>query len=252
MTKPLLASLIPVALLAACHDTKVILPSIPQHDSPGQMTITGTATLEVSPDCADLTMTLTADDRRPAPATSAVEKKENALVATLKKLGVEGADLKLSYLELDEIEPSREPWTLGSSPPPRTRTYHAQITVTATTHDFTKIASLMEAGAESGATSMSSEFRRSDLPELKKKVREMALTAAKAKAKQTADALGIGLGRVVSVSESAGGVMWSHAYFPQANMANAGAIQAAPGSLGGALQPLTLEVTIGYELARET
>ena len=43
--------------------------------------------------------------------------------------------------------------------------------------------------------------------------------------------------------------MWSNAYFPQANAAMT---QAAPESLGGALQPLTLDVTIGYELARET
>jgi uncharacterized protein YggE len=92
MTKTLLASL---ALLAACHDTKVILPSQAAPDKPGQMTITGTATLEVSPDCADLTMALTADDLRPGAATSAVEAKETAVVAALKKLGVEGADLKL-------------------------------------------------------------------------------------------------------------------------------------------------------------
>lgn len=246
MTKPLLASLVTVALLAACHDTKVILPSAAP-DKPGQMTITGTATLEVSPDCADLTMTLTADDLRPGAATSAVEAKETAVVAALKKLGVEGADLKLSYLQLDPIyEPNQLGWAEI-----KVHTYRAQITVTATTHDFSKIAPLMEAGAESGATSLSSQFRRSDLPELKKKVREMALAAAKAKAKQTADVLGIGLGRVVSVAENAGGTMWSNAYFPQAQI-NAAMTQAAPESLGGALQPLTLEVTIGYELAKET
>ena len=247
MTKTLLASLVPVALLAACHDTKVILPSQTAPDKPGQMTITGTATLEVSPDCADLTMTLTADDLRPAAATADVEAKENAVVAALKKLGVEGADLKLSYLQLDPIyEPNQLGWAQI-----KVHTYRAQITVTATTHDFSKIAPLMEAGAEAGATSLSSQFRRSDLPELKKKVRDMALTAAKAKAKQTADALGIPLGRVISVSENAGGQMWSNAYFPPAQ-ANAAMTQAAPESLGGALQPLTLDVTIGYELTRET
>jgi len=56
MTKTLLVPLASVALLAACHDTKVILPAAAP-DKPGQMTITGTATLEVSPDCADLTST---------------------------------------------------------------------------------------------------------------------------------------------------------------------------------------------------
>ncbi len=235
MTKSLLALL----ALTACHDTKVVMPqSLPQ---PGQMTVTGTATLEVSPDCADLTMTLSSDDAKPGAATQHVEAEENTLVAALQKLGVEGVDLKLSYLTLEPVYD--ESWL-------HIRTYRAQITVTATTHDFGKIASIMEAGATAGATSLSSAFRRSDLPELKKKVREMALTAAKEKAQQTAKALDIKLGRITSVAENVGGSMWSSAYFPQvSNMAQS---QAAPTTLGGALQPLTLDVTIGYELARET
>ena len=56
------------------------------------------------------------------------------------------------------------------------------------------------------------------------------------------------------VGENAGGMMWSSAYFPQ--IANTMEASAAPrtvaDALGGALQPLTLDVTIVYELARET
>jgi uncharacterized protein len=235
MTKTLLALL----TLTACHDTKVVMPqSLPQ---PGQMTVTGTATLEVSPDCADLTMTLSSDDVKPGVATQHVQAEEKDLVAGLEKLGVEGADVKLSYLTLEPVYD--EGWL-------HIRTYRAQITVTATTKDFAKIATIMEAGATAGATQMSSAFRRSDLPELKKKVREMALTAAKDKAQQTAGVLGIKLGRISSVAAHMGGQMWSNAYFPQ--VSNMAATQAGSGTLGGALQPLTLDVTIGYELARET
>ena len=129
--------------------------------------------------------------------------------------------------------------------PLKIHTYRAQITVTATTRDFAKIGPLMELGAESGVTEMASNFRRSDIPELKKKVRDMALAAAKEKAQQTASALGIEVGRVVAVSESAGGSMWNREYFPQ----NAATMSNASGpSLGGTLQPLSLEVSIGYQL----
>jgi uncharacterized protein YggE len=103
--------------------------------------------------------------------------------------------------------------------------------------------------ASSGATSISNAFRRSDLPELKKKVRDMALAAAKDKATQTAKALGIELGRIVSVAENPGGMMWHRTYFPQV----ANAMETRDNSavvLGGSLQPLTLDVTIGFELAR--
>ena len=111
----------------------------------------------------------------------------------------------------------------------------------------------MEAGSQNGATAMTTGFRRSDLAELKKKVRTMALTAAKDKANQTAAALDIKLGRIMNVAENAGGMMWSAAYFPQvANFmeTNAGPRTVAD-ALGGALQPLTLDVTIVYELARD-
>jgi uncharacterized protein YggE len=234
-----------VTAVAACQRPQIIaVPAATDPARPGQMTITGTATLEVSPDCADLTMTISADGAKPGLATTQVDAKEHALIAALGKLGVAGNDLKLSTLTLAPVYlPNPDGWAQIT-----VHTYRATITVTATTRDFGKIASLMDAGAEAGASQMSSLFRRSDMPALKKQVRDMALKAAKDKAKQTADALGIGLGRVVSVAENAGGTMWSQAYFPQAN---ASAVSNSGGSLGGELQPLTLDVTIGYEVAQD-
>ena len=245
MLKQTLAALILTSSLVACHNSPQVL-AIPQpeHVQPGQMTVTGSATLEVSPDCADLTMTFTVDNGKPGIATAGVDAKEAALVAALHKIGVEPTDIKLSQLNLEPVyEPNPEGWAQITI-----HAYRAQITVTATTHDFGKVSAMMEAGADAGATSLSSQFRRSDLPELKKKVRDMALAAAKEKASQTAGSLGIKLGRVVSVAENPGGYMWSNAYFPRANTqqtSNGGT------ALGGTLQPLTLEVSIGYELARE-
>ena len=70
----------------------------------------------------------------------------------------------------------------------------------------------------------------------------------KDKAAQTAGDLGIQLGRVVSVAESPGGYMWNQTYFPQAANVE---VSNARVALGGTMQPLTLEVTIGYELSRK-
>lgn len=225
-------------LFAACHERVIAISPADGADRPGLMTVTGAATLEVSPDCADLTMTLTADSVRPGTATSTVNALETRLVQALQLQGVPPQDMKLSLLSLGPVyEPNLDPLKI--------HTYRAQITVTATTRDFAKIGPLMELGAESGATEMTSNFRRSDLPELKKKVRDMALAAAKDKAKQTASALGIEVGRVVAVSEAAGGSMWNREYFPQ----NAATTSNSSGaSLGGTLQPLSLEVSIGYQL----
>ncbi len=230
MTKTLLASL---ALLAACHDTKVFMPNAPTQEH--GMTVTGTATLDISPDCADLTMTIAIEQPRPGLATAAVQRNEQAVVAALEKAGVAEKDLKLSMLSLSPVYEQNQV----------IRGYQASITVTATTRDFSQISTLMDIGANAGATGMSSQFRRSDMDAQKQKVRDMAIAAAKAKAEQTAKDLGIPLGRVFSVSERPGGEMWGNAYFPQNNSVRTGGI-------GGELQSLTLDVTIGYELPKET
>ena len=246
---PLLAAL----ALPACGSKPQIIAvqgADPQTRHPGAMTVTGTAHLEVSPDCADLTMTISEEAARPGLATHAVQAKEDAVVAKLRGLGVDTKDLKLSGLDL---EPEYEPEPLQQWIT-HLKGFRAQITITATTKDFSKLPALMEAGADAGVTTMSSQFRRSDLDQLKRQLRDSALTAARAKADQTAKGLGITLGPIVSVSESAGGQMWSQEYFPQANMPQANSVQVMNSgtALGGTLQPLTLEVTIGYELAVET
>jgi uncharacterized protein len=234
--------------LPACADRGapqiVAVPAV-ELEKPGTMTVTGTAVLEISPDCADLTMTIVGEGARPGQATAAVQKQQQELVAALKKIGVEGSDLKLSYLRLDPVYAQ----TTFGVPTQRITGYRAEVTVTATTKKFELVSSIMEAGANAGASSMSSQFRRSDLPELKKQVREMALKAAKEKAAQTAKALGIGLGRIVTVAETPNGTMWGSAYFPQ--VANEVAVRPSNGALGGALQSLTLDVTIGFELPKQ-
>lgn len=204
------------------------------------MTISGTATLEISPDTADLTMTLSDELPRPVAAVASVRAKQAALVAALRKLGVGDADLKLSHMSLN---PEYENY--GG----RVRGYSAAITVAVTTRQFDKLAPLMEAGADAGATHMASRFRRSDLPELKKKVRDMAIAAARAKAEQMTRALGTGLGRVVSVSEeSSSGNGWE----PRFQVSNAVEVRNSGAALGGELESLTLDVKVGFELGGQT
>ncbi len=248
MLKRTLASLVLASSLFACSDRVIAIPAPTSVAAPvpGGMTVTGTATLEVSPDCADITMTIDVDGTRPGLATTGAQGKQQAIVDALKKLGLEASDIKLSTLSLNPVYE----WITNKNV---FKGYHAAITITATTKQFDKIGPIMEAGSQNGATAMTTQFRRSDLSELKKKVRAMALTAAKDKAQQTATALDIKLGRVVNVAENAGGMMWSNAYFPQvANAMEATAPRTVADALGGALQPLTLDVTIVYELARET
>jgi uncharacterized protein len=214
------------------------VPPVP----PALMSVTGTATLDIAPDCADLTMTITSDGSLPGLAMSALQRRRAELVAALKRSGVETADLKLSQISLNPIYDRRL-----DGVELRVATYRASITLTATTRDFDRIAPIMDAGAQAGSSQMSTAFRRSDLPALKKKVRDLAIAAAKEKALQMAKAVGVELGHVLSVAEASRGQMWSNEYFP-GNLA-ASAPSTGDG-IAGTSQTLSLDITIGYELAR--
>ncbi|MEO8702367.1 MAG: SIMPL domain-containing protein [Kofleriaceae bacterium] len=246
MLKKTLVSVALASSLFACRDAapQIIIQPPTEVAKPGQMTVTGSATLEVAPDCADLTMTISADGARAGIATTGAQDKQQALVAALLKLGVEAADIKLSELTLNPI------YNEASWSQLRVATYRAQVTVSVTTKRFDRIGAIMDTGAQTGASSMASAFRRSDLPELKKKVRDMALAAAKDKAAQTARALGVALGRVITVSEAPNGYMWSNGYFPRANEVRAQPSSDGTPSIGGVMQPLTLEISIGFELGK--
>src|SRR2546423_11426172 len=131
MTKLQCLAALSTSLIACGRPQVIAVQPAPEIERPGQMTVTGTATLEVSPDCADLTMTLSSDGVRPAQATAAVDAKEHALVDALHQLGIENGDLKLSLVSLEPIyEPNPDGWAQI-----KVHTYRAQITVTATTHD---------------------------------------------------------------------------------------------------------------------
>jgi uncharacterized protein YggE len=160
MLKHSLAALALVTSLAACGDRAAHIIQVPPQeavvDRPGSMTVNGQATIEVSPDCADLTITIGSDHPNPGTAVKALEAKKLALIAALQKIGIETGQVKLSNLDLHPIyAQTRDGW----SSQVRVTTYRSQITITATTKDFAKLGDMMEAAAVAGATSMSSAFR---------------------------------------------------------------------------------------------
>src|SRR5262249_48842824 len=112
--------------------------------------------------------------------------------------------------------------------------------ITATTRAFDQVAPMMEAAADAGVTEMSSRFRRSDLEAIRKQVRAQALAAAQAKAKDTASALGLSLGRITTVSDTSQSYLYSNEYCPSGG--------GGGGGIGGETQPITVDVTLTYEI----
>jgi uncharacterized protein YggE len=241
MTRHLALAAVLALVATACRSEPPTVTVVADKGTVGQgLVVTGTATLQVSPDCADLTMTVTATAPRPGAAVEQVRARQTALVAALRRLGAADADLALSTVA---IAPRVE-WIEQRSV---ARGYDARITITVTTRKLDQVAALMEAGADAGVTEMTSQLRRSDLETLEGKVREQALLAARDKARRTAATLELDLGRITAVSEQSPSPLYSSAYVQRvANVVSAEA--AAVQSLAGEAQALTLDVTVTYDL----
>jgi uncharacterized protein len=226
-------SLLATSLAACSHAPPPVVVHAERGDRTAGMTVTGTATIGVSPDCADLVLTITREAKQPGAAMASVRERQDVLIDALRQLGVADADITLSQLGVDPVYD----WMNQRS---ALRAFEARITITATTRRFDQIGDLMEAAAAAGATSMTSRFRHTDLERLKSQVRAQAIAAAQAKATETAAALGVTLGPITIVAEANQSYLFSNTYFPPA--------ASASGELRGDLQPLTIDVTITYDL----
>lgn len=238
-------SLLLLCTLAACSarpaPVTIACPGAadPAADRPGTMSVSGTAQLDIVPDTADMHIVLGVQQSRPKTAATAVRVKQQALVKALGALGLGADDISLSRLSIDPVYDYKTGALTG---------YAAAITVTASTHDFDRLAEIMEAAANAGATGTSTDFRVADLAKLKSKVRDQALAALKAKAAQTSDALGIKLGRITTVAENQGGDAWAY----NGSLVVANSVNNEPRTQTGTradTQSLTLTITATYELS---
>jgi uncharacterized protein YggE len=231
-------SLLAVAFTAACNAAPPAAappasPALP----PPAFTVVGTATLDVAPDTADLHVTVSAQATKPGAATKTARARQQKLVASMVALGVEERDIKLALLQIAPIWDEKYTHVVA---------YQAAISMTASTHDFDRIGSMMEVAADAGATAITSSFH-ADLPALKRKVRDLALTAAKDKAEQIGTALGFKPGKVIAVEED-GATGYNYYGGQVANVAVEEPAQSRA-TVSGELQPLTLSISVTYQLA---
>ena len=165
--------------------------------------------------------------------------------AALVTAGIATEDLAFSSLGIEPV------YVYDEHAPPRLRGYRAAIDLTATSKQFEALPDVLEAAVSAGATNVTTERRVLDLPARKREVRDLALAAAKAKAEQTASALGVKLGRITAIDEASDdGTGWNGRWGREtANVAQM-AVAAPPsaGPLVGDAQTLSLTISLAYEL----
>ena len=204
-----------------------------------QITVVGTATREVEPDRAMLSVGVTTERTNPAEAMNENAKAAKAIVDAIEAGGVERRDIRTSTLSLSPI------YTQGSATTPSViRSYRASNQVSVTLRRIDAVGPLIGKLAEKGVTNISGPaFEVSGADKIVDELRAEAAKNARRKAEMLAAALDVKVGRVLDVRTGDAPVEMA-----RPRMMAMKAAGAAPPVEAGT-QTLGADVTVSFEIA---
>ena len=190
-----------LGLLTACASPTVSASSPQQTSSGGSnpktITITGNGSAFGKPDIATLQIGVSTRDADAGVAVNANTGKVDALMKTLKALGIEDKDLQTSNFSVNAQQ------DYGPDGQPKgTVTYFVDNTLTVTVRDLNKLSDVLGQAVDAGANNIYGiSFGVADTAALEAEAREKAVADAKARADQLAKAAGVKIVSIVSLSE---------------------------------------------------
>ena len=190
----LLTAMLAGPLFAARPTLAVDGANPPEHT----ISVTGTGRIVLSPDLADLRLGVSSTARTVKEARQAAAATMTAVIASLKKLGIDDKDIQTTTLSL---QPTYDYST--NTNPPRLTGYVLSNGVAVTIRDLDEVGDAIDGALAAGATTLDGvTFRVGDQANAEKQARAAAMAEAKAKAQTLADAAGISIGGVASISET--------------------------------------------------
>jgi hypothetical protein len=191
------------------------------------ITVAGSASLTVAPDCAHLNCGVQVEGTNAQDALRRSNEAMHAILDALTERGVAPADLR----------------TNGPNLWPSERGYHGSNDVAVVVRDLDSLGAVIDAVAAAGGPNLTMHgvsFSVSDPTELLPAVRRSAVQAAHATASELADAAGAVVGEVLTITESPG-----HAA-PAAMRTEAMLAKSTPVRVGA--QELRADVSVTYRL----
>lgn len=170
------------------------------------ISVVGEGDVYAAADIATFSFAVSADAKVVSEAQSSVTQKMDAIIASLKDLGVEEKDIKTSnYSVYPKYSYQSAVCTQGYCPPGRQILdgYTVSHDVTIKVRQTADAGKVLAAVGDKGATNISNlSFTTDDPSALQGEARAKAIQDAKEKAKVLAKELGVRLGKVVSFSEN--------------------------------------------------
>jgi len=164
--------------------------------------VRGEGVVSAAPDFAQVTIGVTSAGRNAGEAMAANAKAANALVSLIKAEGVAPADIQTSNLS---ISPTFSQTSPGQTSAPTINGYSVSNNVTVIVRDIPRLGALLDKAVTAGANSIYGiGFGHNDPSALLDKARPLAVADARRKAEIYADAGGVKIGGLMTLTEESG------------------------------------------------
>jgi len=191
-----------LAILAAAVALASPVVAQDQARLPGRISIVGEGKAAAAPDTAIFDAGVVTIAETAQAALEQNTKSITALLAALKAAGIAGRDVATSGFAVQsrfvysQPEPGRQPEQL------KLEGYEVRNSVTAKVRDLSKLGAILDVAVQHGANQIGAiGFEIQNKDALVDKARQDAIADAKRKAEKAAQAAGLKLGRVLSLSE---------------------------------------------------
>lgn len=205
------------------------------------ITVTGQADVKARPDMAMISAGVTSEG---ATAAEALSKNSEAMAAVIKALrdgGVAEEDIQTSNFS---VSPTYTPYDPNNpAAPQKIVGYQVQNSVNVAVRDLNKLGALLDVVVTSGANSIGGiGFSIAEPKPLLDRAREDAVKDARSRADLYAAAAGVGVGKVLTISET-GFTPPQPVFYAKSMMAEAAPVPIAPGQ-----ETISGSITVTFEI----
>ena len=230
----LLVLLVAAAVLSACGT------ATSTGQQPRLLNVNGQARVQLTPDLAYISIGVHTEDPTAAEAVAMNNSQAQAVINALKELGIADEDIQTTNFSIYPYEK----W--GSDNQNLGLYYSVDNTVYVTLRDVDSLGTAIDAAIAAGATNVSGiSFDVADKATLLAEARTLAVEDARTQAEMLAEAAGITVGEVYSISYYNNWPVTT--YYDTKGMGGGGAVEAAAPISPGQLT-LTVDVSVSYSI----
>ncbi len=216
----------------------VFLPVLAMaEEPPRQIVVTATGTASATPDMATISIGVSREALTAAEAMAATADAATDVVGRIFEAGIEARDVQTTALNLNPV------WEHGNTRPPQVRGYVASTMLSIRVRDLGNLGGLLDSVVGDGANALNGlSFGIADPDPLEAAARANAVLEAHQKAETLAEAAGITLGAIQTISEAGG--FGAPAPMVRGAMMEAASMPVAAGELD-----IRVNVTVVYGIA---